>query len=266
MENISKAMSLTQVCSIVLFSMEMEFSKVSASLESHLKRLQLGITDLQLDFSINLNYFKESIHELSKRNKFYSDARLKIMLYRTEGGYYTPNLNTAELLMYLEALPYEGYAWNEQGKNIDILPQVQIHSQQQVPYKKIGAQSAQIKAAQFKKEWNLDDVILTNERGEIVEAISSNIIILKDQMAIAPEDNSGHLPGVMLQHILSLLQEQGIEVYRKNFHPHDLQNADEIILCNAIEGVSYVKSLKSKRFFKEKAKLLQQLLNKHITS
>jgi para-aminobenzoate synthetase/4-amino-4-deoxychorismate lyase len=74
-----------------------------------------------------------------------------------------------------------------------------------------------------------DDVILWNQRGEITEASSSNIVLqLKDDY-VTPPVNSGLLPGTRRAELM----DQG-KLKVKILYKTDLENADQIILINSV--------------------------------
>ena len=81
-----------------------------------------------------------------------------------------------------------------------------------------------------------DEVIFTNERGEITEGAISNIFIEKEGKLFTPPLASGVLPGVRRRHILETCtgSEEAVLTLR------DLKAADGIYLCNALRGLRRV--------------------------
>ncbi len=74
-----------------------------------------------------------------------------------------------------------------------------------------------------------DEVLLWNERGEITEAGSSNVVVKLDGQWLTPSIESGLLAGTYREWLLAngRIQTQTITI-------HDLQNAQEIALINSV--------------------------------
>ena len=73
------------------------------------------------------------------------------------------------------------------------------------------------------------DVILWNERGEVTEASSSNVIVELDGQLITPPISSGLLPGTFRRHLL----EQG-QIKEGIVTIGDLSNSTRLILINSV--------------------------------
>ena len=87
------------------------------------------------------------------------------------------------------------------------------------------------------------DIIFQNERGEITEAAVSNIFIKKDKRYYTPPVECGLLNGVYRRY---LIRNKIIPVEEKVLYPQDLKDADEIILTNAVRGMTKAKLIKTK--------------------
>lgn len=73
------------------------------------------------------------------------------------------------------------------------------------------------------------DVILTNDRGEVTEATSANIIAMIDGVWFTPPVSCGLLPGVHRQ----VLVGSG-EIRERVLTPEDLERAAEVVLLNSV--------------------------------
>lgn len=93
-------------------------------------------------------------------------------------------------------------------------------------------------AKQYAMTKNLDDAIIVNGFGNIVECINSNIIMYKDGKWISPDLESGPIDGVMLK----VLQSTGMKIEFRSFDFQELIDAEGIVLCNAVRGIQWVKS------------------------
>ncbi len=74
-----------------------------------------------------------------------------------------------------------------------------------------------------------DEVVLWNERGEVTEGCTANLVIAKDGQLITPPLASGLLPGTYREYLLrkGIIRERVIETT-------ELQNCSRIYLINAV--------------------------------
>ena len=82
----------------------------------------------------------------------------------------------------------------------------------------------------------LDEVFFFNERGELTEGCISNVFIKKDGVFFTPPLLCGVLPGVMRSYILD--NEPTAE--ERILTLHDIIEADEVFICNALRGMHKV--------------------------
>ena len=116
-------------------------------------------------------------------------------------------------------------------------------------------------ASQFTKAEGWDECILTNQYGQVCEALNSNIFVVNGAKFITPDLDSGCVNGVMRSYLLWMLEgnfeERAIEA-------DELLKADEILLCNAVKGVQWVKDYKGKIFAGNRATELTAMLNSKL--
>lgn len=84
-----------------------------------------------------------------------------------------------------------------------------------------------------------DDVLFTNEKGEVTEGAISSVFIEKDGRLFTPPLTSGVLPGVFRRHLL----ERRADVEERTLTIDDLKTADAIYLCNSVRGMHKLHTL-----------------------
>ncbi|MCC5850100.1 MAG: bifunctional anthranilate synthase component I family protein/class IV aminotransferase, partial [Verrucomicrobia bacterium] len=77
----------------------------------------------------------------------------------------------------------------------------------------------------------VDEVLLLNERGELMEFTIGNLIVEIDGVRYTPPQSSGLLPGTTR----AMLLEKG-NLQEKILHPADLERAQNIHMINAVRG------------------------------
>jgi para-aminobenzoate synthetase/4-amino-4-deoxychorismate lyase len=88
------------------------------------------------------------------------------------------------------------------------------------------------------RDHGFEDVIFTNENGEITEGAISNIFIARMGQLLTPPLSSGVLPGVLRRHILETRNGSREAVLNVD----DLKSADGIYLCSSLRGLRPVMS------------------------
>ena len=88
------------------------------------------------------------------------------------------------------------------------------------------------------REHGFEEVIFTNENGDITEGAISNIFIERMGKMLTPPLASGVLPGVLRRHILETRDGSQEAVLKVD----DLESADGIYLCSALRGLRRVTS------------------------
>ena len=112
------------------------------------------------------------------------------------------------------------------------------------------------------KEKGLDDVLLSNNEGGILESTSANLFVVSNGVLYTPGLEEGCLAGTMRMQIINIALANGMKVYECNILPQNLLVADEIFLTNAIQGIQWVGGYRTKRYFNNVSKILVELLNK----
>lgn len=236
-------------------------------LKEHLNRLTHGakILKMKLPSDMNEDFLRKSIMELAGRNGIKTDGRVRLCIFRKSGGHYTPEDN--QILFAIEVYPVEeqNYVLNNRGLVVDLYTE----------YKKTPNALASIKSANslifvlaglYKQEHKLDECIMLNDKGQIIEAISSNLFAVKNGVLYTPPVTDGCVHGVMRNKIIQIAQENRIAVYEISVMQSVLLGADELFLTNALHGLRWVVAYKQKRYFNNIAKKLVEKLNEYAVS
>ena len=131
-------------------------------------------------------------------------------------------------------------------------------------FKNIDAQ-IYIQAAIYAQEKNIGDVLILNSDDNIIEATSSNVFLVSGGELYTPKLSSGPVGGVMRATVINIAISLGIKVFECNLTPQELLKADEVFLTNAVEGIKWVSSYRTKRYFNKTATKLLDALNARIS-
>ncbi|MHB1701783.1 MAG: aminodeoxychorismate synthase component I [Acidobacteriaceae bacterium] len=84
-----------------------------------------------------------------------------------------------------------------------------------------------------------DEVLFTNEKGEVTEGSISNIFIERSGKLLTPPLACGVLPGIFRRHLLETCATAEVSVLTVE----DLRTSDAVLLCNSVRGIRRVESL-----------------------
>jgi branched-chain amino acid aminotransferase len=230
-------------------------------LRDHITRLKLGMTVLRMNLpaEFNTENIYELILELLKQNNQSSNARIRLTVFRNEGGYYSPETNDISFLIETEEIS-DAYLLNQKGLWID------IYSEIKKPINKLsGLKTANaliyVMAGLAKQSMKLDECFLINEKGTICESISSNIFVVKNGTICTPPLSDGCLEGVMRKQIIEIAAQHKILAFENTVTVNTLMNGDEIFLTNSINGVKWVGQFKQKFYTNKLSQFFIEKLN-----
>lgn len=81
------------------------------------------------------------------------------------------------------------------------------------------------------------ETVFLNTSGQVCEAATSNLFLVRRGEIVTPSLESGCLPGVMRSLVIELAVELGISCQERKVDREELQLADELFLTSAIRGI-----------------------------
>ncbi len=236
---------------------------IPINIENHIKRMKAGAETLKIRVPSyqDVKFFEDKIIELAEMNNVRFGGRCRIHLDRVAGGAFLPESNDSEFMIEVYPINEDRYELNQRGLEIDINMN---HRKQVNRFSNFKTKNGllYVIAAIEAKEKGLDDYLLTNENGNIIETTNSNVFAVSNGILYTPGLDQGCLAGTMRMQVINLCLENNIRVYECNMMPQNLLVADEIILTNAIKGIHWVGGYRTKRYQNNVAKNLVDLLNK----
>lgn len=217
--------------------------------DEHFARLWKGMQVLQ--FAIPKHFdpdkLQEEILSLAKKNQHQLNARIRITIFRGDGGLYDAFDNTPHYIIQTWLLPEHNGELNNNGldmgiytavkKSCDILSNLKTNNY--LPYVMAALEAK-------KQKWN--DAIVLNTSGRVCDATIANIFLIKDEVIYTPALSEGCVAGVMRKHLLQQLTAAGFTCAEKEITVDELLNADEVFLTNAIYNMRWVKSINNKKY------------------
>lgn len=215
-------------------------------LEDHYFRLMASMRMIRMEIpmSLTFEYLEKQILNLIKLIGESEVTKVKITVYRKEGGLYTPDTNEIEFLI-------EAFDTKSEVKpvyEIDIYKDHYVNSGL-LSTLKSSNRLLNVVASIYAKENDLDACILINEDKKIVETTNANIFLIKGTVIRTPKLLDGCIKGIARKKIIEILEKNAnFEIIEESISPFDIQKADEVFLSNAIVGVQPVTKYRKKIF------------------
>ena len=229
-------------------------------LDAHWARLTTGAGVLRINLPEDLDRvrFAQLLHETVERNGLPS-SRARFTLYRSGGGYYRPETDLGAYTIEIRALEHPHHTLNTNGLMVDIWPEMRKPVNELSRHKTLNCQYY-IMAALWSRQRGLDDCLLQNDRGNIIESSAGNLFIVSNGVLYTPSLADGCLGGVMRAQVINLALANGIKVYECSLNPQNLLAADELFFTNAIQGIRWVGAYRTKRYAHKQSGILMDLL------
>lgn len=238
------------------------FSGKPVNLDNHIKRMIEGATKLRMrpPSYFDIAFFEGKILELLQKSGISEGGKCRISLDRAMGGTYAPESNEVEFFIEVYVMDTNSFNLNARGLEVDLFTDLKKDKSPIANYKtKNGL--LYVLAAVAAKEKGLDDYLISNYGGGILESTSANLFVVSNGVLYTPGLDEGCLAGTMRMQVINLAINNGIKVYECNILPQNLLVADEIFLTNAIQGVVWVGGYRTKRYFSNTARRIVDLLN-----
>ena len=220
-----------------------------AFVDEHFARLWKGLQVLQ--FTIPKQFtpdrLEQEIQTLLKKNGHSNMARVRLTVFRGDGGLFDATDHKPNYLIQSWALPDETGGWNSNGlvlgiytdvkKSCDILSNLKHNNF--LPYAMAALHAK-------KEKWN--DAVLLNTKGSLCDTSIANIFLIKDEVVYTPALAEGCIAGVMRRNLIEKLTAANYKLLEGKVSVDELLDADEVFLTNSIYNLRWVQSIGDKQY------------------
>ncbi|AQG80323.1 aminotransferase class IV [Spirosoma montaniterrae] len=203
----------------------------------HIDRLTTGMAALRIDqpTGFSAEALHQFVNQLLQKNKLVDQsARVKIQVWRQPGGFYTPTLNRANLLITTQ--PAGDFLITEKTK-IGIYDTFRLVESPISRYKTLNS-LPYILASIYKTENGFDDCLLLDQAGYVAECVASNVFWLQNDQLYTPSLETGCVNGILRRQVLRLWPETQEVLARSE----TLHAAQAIFCCN-VNGIQWLRQL-----------------------
>ncbi len=232
--------------------------------EDHYFRLMASMRIMRMEIPMN---FTMEFLELQIKNTIdnnglsKSAARVKLTVYRNEGGLYNPETNDISYIISVKTIKDDFYKLNNAAYELDLFKDYYV-SPSLLSTLKTNNKALNVVGSIYAKENDLNNCLVLNTDKKVIEALNGNVFLVKGNTIKTPPLNDGCLKGVMRTQLINIIK--GLpehEFIEDSISPFELQKADEIFITNVIVGIQPVSKYRKKMFSSEVSKLLIDKLN-----
>lgn len=232
-------------------------------LEDHYFRLMasMRIVRMQIPNNFTLEYLEDQVLNLAKANNCENSARVRLTVFRNDGGFYLPQTRTVSFLIQVSPLNETHYSFSDAMYEVDLYKDFYI-TKQLLSTIKTTNKMINITGSIFADENDLQNCLLLNNEKNVVEALNGNLFMLIGNKLITPSIEDGCLNGIMRKQVLQIARKiENLDVLEQQISPFDLQKADELFITNVITGIQPITKYRKKEYKTEFSKTLLEKIN-----
>jgi branched-chain amino acid aminotransferase len=232
--------------------------------EAHYFRLMASMRILRMDIpdSFTPEYLENHIKELLDANELKVHARVRLTVWRSQGGFYTPSDSSVQFSM--EASELENILESPSAYEVELfkdhyLPPGMLGNL------KTANKLPNILAGVYAKENDYADMLLINQNKMVVEAISGNLFLRNGDTIKTPPLSDGCLNGIMREQVINQVKRMiGYSIAEESITPFELQRADELFVTNVIKGIVNITKYRKKSFDSSAGQELRDIFNEKL--
>ncbi len=212
-------------------------------LDEHLQRLYDSAKAIMLKIPMSIENMEEAVLETLRRNQL-RDAYIRLVVTRGVGdlGLDPDKCPVPTIFIIADKITLYPPNFYEDGLEIITVSVRRNYAEAISPRIKSLNYLNNILAKIEGKQAGVEEVLMLNAEGYVVECSGDNIFFVKDNVIVTPPTHLGILEGVTRNTAIDLARELGITVEEKVFTRHDLYTADECFLTGtAAEVIPVVK-------------------------
>ncbi|WP_369048932.1 aminotransferase class IV [Tenacibaculum sp. UWU-22] len=215
-------------------------------LEDHYFRLMASMRMLRMKVPMffTLEFIEQEILKTVAQQAEYSSYRVRLTVYRKDGGLYTPKTNEVAYLIEVKHNTYQ----TKLDYTIDLYKDFYNYSGLLSTVKTTNRMLNTL-ASIYAEENDFNNCVLLNERKAVVEVTNGNIFIVKGSVIKTPALTEGCIKGVVRKKIIELVEkDSNLTLEETSISPFEIQKADEVFITNSIIGVQPITQYRKKQF------------------
>jgi branched-subunit amino acid aminotransferase/4-amino-4-deoxychorismate lyase len=236
------------------------------NLSAHLARLKKGMEVLGIEIPANFleTEIPAAIANCVTANALTLSGKMRLQVFRGGVGTYRSQANHPDYIITLDEMPFNLFMVNSEGLTVDLYQDIK-KPKNILSNLKTSNGLLYVMALNFAKKNHLEEAIIMNVEGNIIESAQSNIFLVSNGVLYTPPLQDGCVGGTMRMKVINTALAHNIKVYESSLTPQNMLIADEVILTNAIRGLQWVGQYKSKQYGNLITRKLVAIINASIS-
>lgn len=211
-------------------------------LEEHVQRLLNSASELKIETNLDRKKIRHIVRTLIEKNSL-SEAVVRITLTR---GAHSGELNltqSTQATVFISVRQSQSFIPTTSRKPLSVITLQGYGNRHKLARHKTLSYLSYLTAREEAKAKGADDAILLSETGEVLEATTANIFLVKEGQIFTPPLESGILPGITRKEVIEISKKLKIKTSETPLTVDDLKTAEEIFLTNSVIEVLSVSSV-----------------------
>lgn len=232
--------------------------------EDHYFRLMasMRILRMEIPMEFTLEFLEEEIRKTVTENGFeVKSARVRLTVFRNEGGLYSPDTNEVSFVIEVSPLESPFYLVIEEKYEVELFKDYFVNKDMLSSLKTTN-KILNVVASVYAKENGYDNCLLINNDKQVVEVINGNLFVVKGNTIKTAPLTDGCLNGIIRKKLMEVIDStEDYQLLEESISPFELQKADELFITNSIKGIRPIYKYRKKEFTNTVAKSLLGKLN-----
>lgn len=232
--------------------------------EDHYFRLMasMRILRMEIPMEFTLEFLEGEIIKTVTENGFETrSARVRLTVFRNEGGLYSPTTNEVSFVIEVSPLGSPFYLIDEEKYEVELFKDYFVNKDM-LSNLKTTNKILNVVASVYAKENGYDNCLLINNDKQVVEVINGNLFVVKGNTIKTAPLTDGCLNGIIRKKLMEVIDStEDYELLEESISPFELQKADELFITNSIKGIRPIYKYRKKEYTNTVAKSLLGKLN-----
>ncbi len=219
--------------------------------EDHYLRLMASMRIMRMEIPMNftMEFLEEQLlNTIASNGLENSPARVRLSVFRNNGGYYLPETNEISYIIEVGELDSPFYMIHQKDYVVELFKDFYVNPDM-LSTLKSNNKAINVVGSIYAKENGYQNCLLLNNQKQVVEALNGNLFLVMGHTIKTPPKKDGCLNGIIRKKLIEIVGK--LEAYtleEASISPFELQKADELFITNAIVGIQPITRYRKKNF------------------
>ena len=221
----------------------------------------MRILRMEIPMSFTMEFLEEQLLMLLPGEQKTGSAKIRITVFRKNGGLYTPENNEVSYIISADPLTNPYYILNEENYEVELFKDFTL-SKNMLSNLKTNNRILNVVGSIYARENGYHNCLMLNDSKSVAEALDGNIFLVKGNVLRTPPLVDGCIKGIIRKKILDILHKvDTYECLEESISPFELQQADELFITNSSNGIQPISKYRKKTFGNKVARDILGKLN-----